>query len=82
MGFDLFLIFVGACALGMILGVVIGRRFDKRDAVCGTISVTVNDSDGPYMFLLLDVPVEELVSMDTAVFSIAVRKVPDDPDTR
>lgn len=82
MGFDLFLILVLVCALGMLLGVMIGRRFDKRDAVCGTISVTVNDSDGPYMFLLLDVPVEELVSMDTAIFSIAVRKVPDDPDTR
>lgn len=82
MGFDLFLILVLVCALGVILGVMIGRRFDKRDAVCGTISVTVDDSEGPYMFLLLDVPVEELVSMDTAIFSIAVKKVPDDPDTR
>lgn len=82
MGFDLFLILVGACASGVILGVMIGRRFDKRDEVCGTISVTVDDSDGPYMFLLLDVPVEELVSMDTAIFSIDVRKVPDDSDTR
>lgn len=82
MGFDLFLILVLVCALGMLLGVMIGRRFDKKDIVCGTISVTVDDSDGPYMFLLLDVPVEELVSMDTVMFSIAVRKVPDDPDTR
>ena len=82
MDFDLFLILVLVCASGMLIGAMIGRRFNKTNSVCGTISVTVDESDGPYMFLFLDVPIEELASMDTAMFSVAVRKVPDDPDTR
>ena len=82
MDFDLLLILVLVCASGMLIGAMLGRYFNKTNAVCGTISVTVDESDGTYMFLFLDVPIEELASMDAAMFSVAVRKVPDDPDTR
>lgn len=70
----------GVCVLvaivAWILGYLRGCVF-KEDAMlskmpkkCGTVLVETSDPDGPYLFLDLSVPVDELGSQKEVIFTV------------
>lgn len=77
MDFELVAVLILVFVIGMIIGSVIRNLFIEEDDICGKVCVETGDPDGPYMFLFLDIPVEELVSMDAARFSISVDEMSD-----
>ena len=38
--------------------------------ICGKVLVETSDPDGPYLFLDLNIPIDELGSMDKATFEV------------
>ena len=77
MDFESVAVLILVLVIGMIIGAVIRDLFIEEDDICGKVCVETGDPDGPYMFLFLDIPVEELVSMDAARFSISVNEISD-----
>lgn len=46
----------------------------KREKIhCGTLMIDTSDPDGPYMFLNLSIPVEEVISKEEVTFGVEVK---------
>lgn len=70
----------GVCVLvatvAWILGYFRGCAFKENEMVskmpkkCGTVLVETSDPDGPYLFLDLSVPIDELGSQKEVIFTV------------
>lgn len=78
MGWEFTLLFV-TLAIGIVLGVFIGRKLyknTKADETQGILNVDCNDpADGPYLYLELTVPIAEVVDHKKVLFDVHV--IPD-----
>ena len=77
MDFESVAVLIWAFVIGMFIGAVFRNLFIEKDDICGKVCVETGDPDGPYMFLFLDIPVEKLITMDSARFSISVDDISD-----
>lgn len=57
------------CSAIFVLGIIIGVKASIKSP-SGTIHVT-NDEDGRYLFLEMDIPIEEMIENETVVLNIA-----------
>lgn len=70
----------GVCVLVAIVSWIIGylrgcvfkenEMLSKMPKRCGTVLVETSDPDGPYLFLDLSVPVDELGSQKEVIFTV------------
>ena len=59
------------CVCGIAIGIVFTRLWVVKSKTQGTIHVDSSDpTDGPYLFLELKVPVEEIVSSKRATLAV------------
>ena len=71
--------FVVALILTVIICTVVGIHIGKRNAIRrdiqGVLNVDCGDPEGsPYLFLQLEVPIEDVVSLKQATFVVHVLK--------
>lgn len=61
-----------ACILGYFRGCVFmeNEMLSKMPKKCGTVLVETSDPDGPYLFLDLSVPIDELGSQKEVIFTV------------
>ena len=66
------LISIAAWILGYLRGCVFkeNEMLSKMPKKCGTVLVETSDPDGPYLFLDLSVPVDELGSQKEVIFTV------------
>ncbi len=58
-----------------VVGIHIGKRKAIRRDVQGVLNIDCGESDvGPYLFLQLEVPIEDVVSLKQATFNVHVLK--------
>lgn len=70
----------GVCVLTAIVTWILGylrgcvfkenEMLSKMPKKCGTVLVETSDPDGPYLFLDLSVPVDELGSQKEVIFTV------------
>lgn len=61
--------------ISTVVGIHIGKRKAIRRDVQGVLNVDCGDPEGnPYLFLQLDVPIEDIVSLKQATFVVHVLK--------
>lgn len=75
-----FILGVGAGILIAILSFIVGylrgcvfkedEMLSKMPKKCGTVLVETSDPDGPYLFLDLSVPIDELGSQKEVIFTV------------
>lgn len=75
-----FILGVGAGILIAILSFIVGylegcaykenKMKSKMPKKCGTVLVETSDPDGPYLFLDLSVPIDELGSQKEVIFTV------------
>ena len=59
----------------MVAGLYIGKRKAIRRDIKGVLNVDCSDPEGnPYLFLQLEVPIEDVVSVKQAAFIVRVLK--------
>lgn len=61
-----------AWILGYLRGFVVkeNEMLSKMPKKCGTVLVETSDPDGPYLFLDLSVPIDELGSQKEVIFTV------------
>ena len=66
------LVAIVAWILGYLRGCVIkeNEMLSKMPKKCGTVLVETSDPDGPYLFLDLSVPIDELGSQKEVIFTV------------
>lgn len=66
------LVAIAAWILGYLRGCVFKENeiLSKMPKKCGTVLVETSDPDGPYLFLDLSVPVDELGSQKEVIFTV------------
>ena len=75
MGWEFTLLFV-ALAIGIAVGVIIGRKSNKTKETQGILNVDCSDpADGPYLYLELTVPIAEVADHKQVMFDVHV--IPD-----
>lgn len=73
MGFGVcILVAIVAWILGYLRGCVFkeNEMLSKMPKKCGTVLVETSDPDGPYLFLDLSVPIDELGSQKEVIFTV------------
>lgn len=59
----------------MVVGIHIGKRKAIRRDIHGVLNVDCGDPEGsPYLFLQLEVPIEEVINLKQATFTVHVLK--------
>lgn len=68
--------FVVGIIIGIAIGVFIGKMIASRPSrTHGILNVDCSDlEDGPYLFLELNVPINEVVSQKQTIFDVNVTK--------
>ena len=66
------LVAIAAWILGYLRGCVFkeSEMLSKMPKKCGTVLVETSDPDGPYLFLDLSVPIDELGSQKEVIFTV------------
>ena len=66
------LVAIAAWILGYLRGCVFkeNEMLSKMPKKCGTVLVETSDPDGPYLFLDLSVPIDELGSQKEVIFMV------------
>lgn len=58
-----------------VLGIHIGKRKAARQGVQGVLNIDCGDPEGnPYLFLQLEVPIEDVLSLKQAIFDVRLLK--------
>lgn len=67
-----FLVAGAAWILGYLRGCIFkeNEMLSKMPKKCGTVLVETSDPDGPYLFLDLSVPIDELGSQKEVIFTV------------
>lgn len=59
----------------MVVGIHIGKRKVARQDVQGVLNIDCSDPEGnPYLFLQLEVPIEDVLSLKQATFVVRLLK--------
>lgn len=70
-GFIVLVILVAVICLAV--GIHIGKRTPKRQEVQGVLNIDRGESDtSPYLFLQLEVPIEDIINRKQALFDVIV----------
>lgn len=71
------LVAIAAWILGYLRGCVFkeNEMLSKMPKKCGTVLIETSDPDGPYLFLDLSVPVDELGSQKEVIFTVDMNGV-------
>lgn len=66
------LVAIVAWVLGYLRGCIFkeNQMLSKMPKKCGTVLVETSDPDGPYLFLDLSVPIDELGSQKEVIFTV------------
>lgn len=62
-----------AVSVGMIAGILWTSSVQQKPDICetyGTILIETSDPDGPFLFLDLDKPIEEIAVHETVTFKV------------
>lgn len=62
-----------AVSVGMIAGILWMSSVQQKPDICetyGTILIETSDPDGPFLFLDLDKPIEEIAVHETVAFKV------------
>lgn len=75
---DWIMIFLAVAAIGTIgIWILIAKTVwaDKKEKTVGKLKIYADDPDGPYMFLELHTPIEEVMGSETVTLSVSILKV-------